>query len=56
MFLPTWVHGQPAALDLAITSPQRQAAAYAAKPKKFSIKGNRELGILRDEVQVEMHS
>ena len=33
-----------------------QAAAYAAKPKKFSIKGNRELGILRDEVQVEMHS
>ena len=33
-----------------------QAAAYAAKPKKFSIKGNRELGVLRDEVQVEMHS
>ena len=24
VYLPTWVHGQPAALDLAITSPQRQ--------------------------------
>ena len=33
-----------------------QAAAYAAKPKKFSIKANQEHGILRDEVQVEMHS
>ena len=24
MYVPSWVHGQPAAFDLAITSPQRQ--------------------------------
>ena len=24
MYVPTWTHGQPAAFDLAITSPQRQ--------------------------------
>ena len=48
VFLPSWVHGQPAAFDLAITSPQRQgvvaqaslttgfaAAEYEARKRSF---------------------
>ena len=30
IYIPAWIHGQPAALDLAITSPQRQEVVSEA--------------------------
>ena len=37
MYVPSWVHGQPAAFDLAITSPQRQdVVAQASRTRGFA--------------------